>query len=287
MIQDTVKIEDLGTVSLFPDGDICFRANYTVEGLKAITLAVRLTSIQDVYVLGQIKQLYPNLRNLQIKYLLGARADKEVTNHSVYAFNLKLVAGLINSYGFEYVEILHPHSKVACDQIHNCYSTIPSKKLHTELTEKNKISRYETNEPGHEYANIVAPDKGSRFWIYEIFGDTSLLFILDKTRDMSNPHAPVNKIDFYKKGYLYDSNPPNFVVVDDLCDGGGTFVSVGNFLKLHYPLCRLWLVITHGIFSNQANLDTMLGMYSGIITTNSYTDRWVGYHPKLEVKNVW
>lgn len=58
-----------------------------------------------------------------------------------------------------------------------------------------------------------------------------------------------------------------FIVIDDICDGGGTFLSVAAELKHINPSAYLTLVVTHGIFS--AGFDKLREYYSEIFVHNN------------------
>ncbi len=57
------------------------------------------------------------------------------------------------------------------------------------------------------------------------------------------------------------------VIVDDICDGGGTFLGLAEELK-HKNAGPLYLAVTHGIFSK--GLDELLKVFSVIYTTDSF-----------------
>ena len=58
------------------------------------------------------------------------------------------------------------------------------------------------------------------------------------------------------------------LIVDDLCDGGGTFLGIANQAEGTVPL---GLYITHGIFSK--GFGELGKHFSKIYTTNSYYER--------------
>lgn len=59
------------------------------------------------------------------------------------------------------------------------------------------------------------------------------------------------------KGIVHELIPPtypltdieNFIIVDDICDGGATFVNIAKELKQLNPSATLHLVVTHGLFT--------------------------------------
>ena len=65
--------------------------------------------------------------------------------------------------------------------------------------------------------------------------------------------------------------PSRYVVVDDICDAGGTFLGIAKMLNNYNPTATLELVISHGIFSK--GIDELLKHYSTIYTTNSVKEQ--------------
>jgi len=65
------------------------------------------------------------------------------------------------------------------------------------------------------------------------------------------------------------------LVVDDICDGGATFLRLALALKAKNA-GRLYLAVSHGIFSK--GLDQLLEHYEQLYTSDSFTDI---KHPKL------
>lgn len=59
-------------------------------------------------------------------------------------------------------------------------------------------------------------------------------------------------------------------IIDDLCDGGATFIAEGKYIKENFPGTKLKLFVYHGLFTK--GLDCLLEYYDEIICTNSYQD---------------
>ena len=64
------------------------------------------------------------------------------------------------------------------------------------------------------------------------------------------------------------------IIVDDICDGGRTFIELAKVIRKDYD--KLILCITHGIFSN--GFDELFKYFDQIYTTDSW-------NPKLESKD--
>jgi ribose-phosphate pyrophosphokinase len=60
------------------------------------------------------------------------------------------------------------------------------------------------------------------------------------------------------------------VIVDDICDGGRTFTEIAKAIRTQVPNARIYLVVTHGIFS--AGFEELEKYFERIYTTNSYKD---------------
>lgn len=65
------------------------------------------------------------------------------------------------------------------------------------------------------------------------------------------------------------------IIIDDICDGGGTFIGIAK--ELNMPKELMGLYVTHGIFSR--GFDELCSFFGKIITTNSYYDKENGSDP--------
>jgi ribose-phosphate pyrophosphokinase len=65
-------------------------------------------------------------------------------------------------------------------------------------------------------------------------------------------------------------NKIKYVIVDDICDGGRTFIEISKTIHNVRPTAEIYLVVTHGIFSS--GYDELNKYFSGIFTTNSVKD---------------
>jgi len=61
-----------------------------------------------------------------------------------------------------------------------------------------------------------------------------------------------------------------YVIIDDICDGGRTFIELAKAIKGSRPSAKVYLVVTHGIFS--AGFKELSQYFEGIYTTNSYRE---------------
>ena len=61
-----------------------------------------------------------------------------------------------------------------------------------------------------------------------------------------------------------------FLIVDDICDGGRTFVEIAKSIREKFPEAEVYLIVTHGIFSSGSA--ELAKHFTCIYTTNSIHD---------------
>ena len=82
------------------------------------------------------------------------------------------------------------------------------------------------------------------------------------------------------KVYADDLQGRDCLVVDDICDGGGTFLGLAKELKAKNA-GKLYLAVSHGIFSR--GVERLLEHYDGVFSTNSFGE--VEGLEQFEIKN--
>lgn len=88
-------------------------------------------------------------------------------------------------------------------------------------------------------------------------------------KDRSNNEIHVFLDDSAKAICANHPNEP-ILIVDDLCDGGATFIAEAEYLKELYPNREINLFVAHGLFTK--GLSIMFDYFNKIYTTNSYQD---------------
>ena len=237
-------------VSKFPGGELNIRIpenlGYREFDMVAALAEVYLppTKIPELHVLEVkvrdsdgiigcllIKDALDRISNspvkLKLHYMPYSRQDR-VCN-SGEAFGLKVVANLINSAGFHSVETLDNHSDVATSLLDN----VVNLDYNDILTGTELLS-----DIGLGVLTVVAPDAGSTKKI-EKFG-TEFIQCL-KTRNLETGSLSGFRV-------LNDVVDADLVIVDDICDGGGTFIGLTKELY-NAGAHTVQLYVTHGIFS--------------------------------------
>lgn len=173
---------------------------------------------------------------LLLPYVPYARQDRvAVTGEPLSA---KVFCDLINSLGFDEVLICDPHSDVTPALLNNV-TVIDGSKLAQELLAP-WITRLGPKEGN---VALVAPDAGARKRVETLGAAMGLPVVYaQKKRDVVT--GALSSFEVVSKV------PENatLVVIDDICDGGGTFVGLAEALKRHTDL-PLALYVTHGLFT--------------------------------------
>lgn len=244
---------------IFPDGQPHIKVETHEIEFRSVTVEMAIrnpTELLQILLVAQVlrQQGYSEI-NLDIRYLLGARMDRAISPDD--PFTLECIARLINGAGFSKVRILDVHSEVATKLIRNSINVLPFKVF---------------DQVCHTLGGpaIVQPDKGayervSRLCNYNYAGP---IIQCSKVRDMATGALTGFKADISEgPGRCYV--PFNALIVDDICDGGGTFVGLAKELRAKGAE-KVYLYVTHGIFSKGLPLEGI----DQVFTTDSYTDSW-------------
>lgn len=176
------------------------------------------------------------------------------------ALSLRVVADLINAQNYESVEVWDAHSDVAGAVLDRMVS-IPALHFVQKIDLLNQS----------EKPILVAPDAGALKKVSAIARAVGSQWIrADKSRNPSTGEITGTVVYSERVGQR------DFLIVDDICDGGRTFIALAEALR---PLTdgRIYLYVTHGIFS--AGYEALTSAIDGIYTANSF--RPVGEHPKV------
>jgi ribose-phosphate pyrophosphokinase len=193
----------------------------------------------------------PNRMILQLPYLPGARAD----HPEFVPLGAQVYADFINSLGVDEVVCFDPHSPVMPSMIHNIRVFDSAR-----LVRRHVVGRADQDVRPQRYAGIIAPDAGAVARAQRVADACHLpLYQALKHR---NPDT--GKLSEFSCEPLPSTG--RFLVVDDICDGGGTFMGLAATTGL--PPDRLGLYVSHGVFSG--NAAQLHSAYSEIWTTDSF-----------------
>ena len=248
--------EYTATTSTFPGGEEFVKIpNNLPQTSAVITVDANLRSSKAVL---QLIMLTDALRRyadhgthftLNLTYLPYARQDRVCAKGE--SFSLKVFSNLINSLQYDKVMVADCHSEVGLALIDNVVHYSQYQCLH---------SRVETHNLANAADVIVAPDAGAAKKAQEIADhyDKPLIQCL-KTRGENGR---------IKVQVLGSIRGLNALVVDDICDGGGTFLALAAALEDGAP-DELNLYVTHGIFSKGKQI--LLDAYDKVEAYDDWT----------------
>jgi ribose-phosphate pyrophosphokinase len=260
-------------ITTFPGGEINLKINeIPKDDFDLVDLVARLRGTEDVMSLllavDAIRRTSPKtyLARLTIPYFPYARQDR-VCNEGE-SLSLKVMADLINSLKVPEVVVLDPHSDV-----------LPALLDNVKVIDRTEIvNKVLSNYVGEGYT-IICPDAGALKQTYKIAEkvfNTSDVYCCNKRRNTETGQLKVG-ID-----YLNWSGK-KCIIVDDICDGGGTFIQIAEKLKA----CgaeEVILYVTHGIFSK--GLRTLSEHIDKIYTTDSFSDINNSLVETIEVERI-
>lgn len=230
----------------FPGGETHIKVPEGIPANSDWYAVVKGADPQDLITLGMWASLAKEQGKRAyalIPYLPGARADRGIP------FGAGVYAGIINSFGLDGVVCVDPHSEIMPGLINNLITVD-----HTDL-----VLEGVSPDP-LRYVGVIAPDKGARPRALAVAERMGIpLFQAEKERDFNTGKL---------SGFHCESLPRtgNLLVVDDICDGGGTFMGLADASGLLNDRLDLW--VTHGVFSG--NAPGLRNNYGRIMTTNSH-----------------
>lgn len=232
------------------------------ESIKAFPIKIisRFNSFRDLELIicanKALRRLGFNPIHLYIPYLLGARSDRHFQEGG-NSYLVDIIAPIINAQEFDCVTVLDVHNPDVASACINNLNVITNKNLVHSVLDELKINND---------IILVSPDEGSFKKIGKLVGDigyTGELLTCSKIRingKITNTFVPLNTSCLNK----------SFVIIDDICDGGATFISIAQAIKKFDEGAKIYLIVTHGVFSK--GFEELSKYLEDIYCTNSYQD---------------
>jgi len=182
------------------------------------------------------------INTLHVPYLPYGRQDKEISNGQSFALNT--FKTILLSLGINNIVTFDAHSNS------EYISSIPATKFHKSIF-------------NHDV--VCFPDKGAavRYGTADAFGNEPIIYC-EKIRNQATGEITGLKVVGATPDLLFNKR---VLIVDDICDGGMTFIKVAEALKTFNPL-QIDLAVSHGLFSKGERVLKDAGI-SNVFTTNS------------------
>lgn len=201
-------------------------AIFTVQGYDKDTLFALALAKEAV------DKLIPNsltMKTVIFGFLPNARYDRHMFKGDAAA--LKVFANLVNAMEFDAVCALDTHSNVA-ENLFKCFYNLSQKEAAVHFASDPRIDF------------LVAPDAGAAKKTEEA------------AKEVEKPYITMAKVRNLKTGEItgmrilddVDLTGKTVMILDDICDGGRTFIEAAKYLR-EAGAERVELYVTHGIFS--------------------------------------
>lgn len=233
--------------TLFPDNQPHVNIQDVQEGDEVRLICSIADSVKMMQLLeasNALDNLFAKKKILVIPYLMAARFDRLMQHGD--SIDLKVVANLVNSCGFEKVFLFDAHSDVATMLINHSVN----------ITNRQLVAQYQQPD-----ALLICPDSGAAKKVGKYFDwnrNLTDIVYCSKNRDLATGNLTLEVLE------PAQCTNRNCVIVDDICDGGATFLAIAEKIK---P-AHLTLIVTHGIFSK--GFAALEKRFNEIIVSDSY-----------------
>lgn len=256
------------------DSDIKFKINYFPDGQQSITLdqetipllykkgefviVKTITSFKDLeLILSCVSALnkHTNEYSLYSPYITGARSDRKFEmGGDMYLDDV--ILPILKSCNFKNIYALDFH----CDR--------------DVITSIKNDAYFDFDKHKNNNTVFVFPDK-SAFKRYEHILNSDIMLLNSTIVKHNYIYCDKVRLDdgTIKQKFIsseYSSDINEYIVIDDLFDGGRSYVGLIERLKYVHPNAKFQIYTTHMIGSNVENLDKLLEYNVTINTTCSY-----------------
>lgn len=203
--------------------------------------------------------------HLYVPYIMGARSDRKFEEGG-NNYVKHVIAPALNNLKLKSVTCIDPHSDVLEACINN-FKKMDNFMLTT------WVMNLQLKDYNFKNSILVSPDAGASKKIYKLaeqIGYNRDIITCSKDRDINGKLTKTvvpletNKLS----GTIIENRTKDYIIIDDICDGGATFINIAKQLKNQFVTGKIYLIVTHGIFSK--GLGELQQYFDGIYTTNSY-----------------
>lgn len=239
---------------IFSGGEphIKIKPDFDLSG--TVTITHRINSFNDFGLLllavDALKRMDVKLINVFIPYFPAARQDRVMITGE--PLSVKVYVDILNSLKLNKITVFDAHSEVTSALLDNC-EVIPNHDFIAQVLKKigNNVK-------------LISPDGGALKKIYKV---SEYLGGIDVVECSKSRDVKTGKLSGFK---VYDDNLQGMdcLIVDDICDGGGTFIGLAEELKKKNA-GKLYLAVSHGIFNK--GFESMKA-FEKIFTTDSFRE---------------
>lgn len=237
----------------FSGGEPHIKIISELDNVSEVTITHRIQSFNDIGTLllatNALKNMGIAKLHVVLPYFPAARQDRLMVSGE--PLSIKVYADIINAQNFKSVTVLDPHSEVTPALLNNC-----------KVIDNHKFIELVTQQLSEDLT-LISPDGGALKKIYKVAAYLQNYEVVEcsKSRNVKTGQLTGFKV------YTDDLQGKDCLIVDDICDGGGTFLGLAKELKAKNA-GNLYLAISHGIFSK--GFDELEKHFTKIFTTDSF-----------------
>ena len=234
------------TLSRFPDGEVQISLG-DFSHKDQICVKCRITNAEELFIVIQVLDILDRhdvYYDVDIFYLMGMRMDRVMDFNR--PFTLKVISTLLSRSKAHEIRILEPHSKRIFD-----LSNIFTEHI-VDLLEGFKTGLLSCHQ-------LVLPDAGAQ----KRYPNVSKAIFCSKVRD-----EQTGKLTGFEVKNPKDIQNKDLLILDDLCDGGGTFCGIAAELRKYKPDADINIFVTHMV--NRKGIENLAKTFNKVYFTNSY-----------------
>ncbi len=240
-------------VFTFSGGEPHIKILTDVSNVFEVTITTRIQSFNDfgllLLAIDALRRCGVEKLNVFMPYFPAARQDRVMVKGE--PLSVKVYADLLNQLKLNKITIYDPHSEVTPAVLNNCEVITNHSFIQKVVSTLNKDIL------------LISPDGGALKKIYKVSEFLGGIPVVEcsKTRNVKN-----GQLEGFR---VYEDNlqGKDCLIVDDICDGGGTFIGLAKELRKHNA-GNLYLAVSHGIFSK--GLEELNQYFTKVFTTDSF-----------------
>ena len=239
----------------FSGGEPHIKILSDLTAVTTIKISTRIRSFNDMGLLlmavDAVKRMGVEELHLILPYMPAARQDRLMVPGE--PLSVKVYAEMINTMNFKSVHIFDPHSEVTPALLERC-----------KVISNHKFIQRVIKDLDQEVV-LVSPDAGALKKSYQLSAFLGGIEVVEGSKKRNVKNGKLEGFQVYEE----DLKGKACLIVDDICDGGGTFLGLARALKAKHA-GTLYLAVSHGIFSK--NIKALKQTFKTIYTTNSFKD---------------
>jgi len=238
---------------IFSGGEPHVKIESDLMLVREVTITTRIKSFNDFGILlcavDALKRMGIEKINVFMPYFPGARQDRIMVPGE--ALTVKIYADILNNLNLNSIKIYDPHSEVTPAVLNNC-----------EVLNNHQFIKKVMGKIDREVL-LISPDGGALKKIYQVSEALGGIAVIECSKRRNTRSGELAGFKVYEE----DLKGKDCLIVDDICDGGGTFIGLAKELKKKNA-GELYLAVSHGIFSK--GIEELKMYYTQLFTTDSF-----------------